>query len=204
MIGFCKSETSEEVFKNGLTECNTIVLHFGGMYSNFSIFYKVKYYYHNCNNSNDTFSNVNLYFLYIFAADTAMKGFLLILSLFLSCLFSDGGQTRAAADGKAASAVFESSGQDSNENEADFSDLAILPARTASYSGDGNGFAPSLRSTNNGRRVLPSSRSSSRFIRDGKVFDRNNLDTFQTAILRFQSGINSHSRYIHSICQLLI
>ena len=133
-----------------------------------------------------------------------MKGFLLILSLLLSCLFSDSGLTRAATDGQTACAVVEPSGRDTNENEADFNDLAILPARTASYSGEDSGFAPSLRSTNTGRRVQPTSRSGFRFIKDGKVFDRNRLDTFQTTILQFQSGINSHSRYIHSICHLLI
>lgn len=133
-----------------------------------------------------------------------MKGFLLILSLFMSCLFSDSGLARKDISGNPPSATIEPPGRNANEDAADFNNLAILPVRTASCSGDGNCFAPTLRPTNTCRRVQLSSRSSFRFIRDGKVFDRNNLYTFQTAILRFQSGINSHSRYIHSICHLLI
>ena len=81
---------------------------------------------------------------------------------------------------------------------------AILPVRTTTYSGDDSSPAPSLRSSNSGRRVQPSFRSAFRLVKAGKVFDRNNFHTFRSVILQFQSGIHAKSRYIYSICQLLI
>ena len=133
-----------------------------------------------------------------------MKGILLILSVFLSCLFSGGGKECNAIEGRECGAVVYCAENNNTEEKADFNDLAILPARTASYAGDGNSLAPSLRSTNTGRRVQPSSKSAFRVIKAGKVFDRNNLHAFRAVILQFQSGIRSNSRYIHSICHLLI
>ena len=133
-----------------------------------------------------------------------MKGIILILSVFLSCLFSGSGQDYAAVEEREHETVVECTERNTTENKADFNDLAILPIRTAAFSGDGNNFTPSVRSTNSGRRVQPSTKSAFRLIKAGKVFDRNNFSTFQAAILQFQSGIRSNSRYIHSICQLLI
>ena len=133
-----------------------------------------------------------------------MKGIVLILSVFLSCLFSGGGQKYDAFEERGHEAVVKCAGNNTTEEKTDFNNPAILPARTASYSGDGNSFAPSVRSTNTGRRVQPSSKSTFRIIKAGKTFDRYIFHTFQTVILQFQSGIRSNSRYIHSICQLLI
>ena len=133
-----------------------------------------------------------------------MKGILLILSVFLSGLLSGGWQEYNAIEDKAREAVVECAGCNTTEKKADFNDVAILPIRTATFSGDGNSFTPSVRPTNSGRRVQPSTKSAFLIIKAGKIFDRNNFSTFQAAILQFQSGIRSSSRYIYSICQLLI
>ena len=97
------------------------------------------------------------------------------------------------------SAVVHCSNPDTTDKRVDFNDLAILPVRPVSYSGDGNSFAPSFRSTNSGRLVQPSTKSAFRLIKAGKVFDRNNFHAFRAVILQFQSGIRSNSRYIHLI-----
>lgn len=131
-----------------------------------------------------------------------MKGLFLILSLFLSCLFS-GGAGVVAEDSSVVVAVEPEAGRGADA-KADLNDMAILPSGIASYSGESNSFAPSVRSTNSGRRVQTSTRSAFRIVKAGKVLDRNNLNTFRAVILQFQSGIHSNSRYIHSICHLLI
>lgn len=133
-----------------------------------------------------------------------MKAIILILSLLLSCVFSDNGRMHDIVEDSINEASVESSDSDSAGTTSDFNDLAILPAGTASYSGGGSNFAPSVRSSNSGRRVQPSSKSTFRIIRAGKLFDRNNLYAFQALILQFKSGMHSNSRYIHSICHLLI
>lgn len=134
-----------------------------------------------------------------------MRSFVLIFTTLLSFIFG-GGRASDVCDRNVhhSDAVVQCSDKESADTKADFNNLAILPVRMASYSGDGNSFAPSFRTTNSGRRVQPSTKSAFRLIKAGKVFDRNNFNTFQTALLQFQSGIRSNSRYIHSICQLLI
>lgn len=134
-----------------------------------------------------------------------MKSFVIIFTVLLSFIFGEGGASEAC-DRKPhyTDAVVQRSDKEAADTKTDFNDLAILPARTATFSGDGNSFTPSVRSTNAGRRVQSSTKSTFRLIKAGKVLDRNNFHTFRTAILQFQSGIRSNSRYIHSICQLLI
>ena len=83
-------------------------------------------------------------------------------------------------------------------------DVAVFPVRAALCSGDGNSFAPAFRPANSGRRVQSSTKSAFRIVKAGKVFDRTNFHAFLAVILQFQSGIRSNSRYIYSICQLLI
>ena len=124
-----------------------------------------------------------------------MKGFIIVYFL-LSCFCAEG-RTSELCDGNDRSA-------DALVEYAGLNDAAILPAGTATFSGNGNSFSPFFRPTNAGRRVQPSTKSSFRVIKSGKVFDRNNFYTFQTAILQFQSGIRSNSRYIYTICHLLI
>ena len=134
-----------------------------------------------------------------------MRSFVLIFTVLLSFIFGEG-RTDNACDKSVHynDAVVQCSDKETADTKADFNDLAILPVRTVSYSGDGNSFAPSFRTSNSGRRVQSSQKSAFRLIKAGKVFDRNNFHAFRAVILQFQSGIRSNSRYIHSICQLLI
>ena len=131
-----------------------------------------------------------------------MKELLLILSFALSCLFSDKGTV--CSESWNHDTVVECSESDAAEESLDFNDLAILPVRTATYSVNGNGLSSSVRSSNAGRRVQSSTKSAYRVVKTGKVSDRTILYSFRAAILQFPSGIHSNSRYIHSICHLLI
>ena len=134
-----------------------------------------------------------------------MKSIVLIFTALLSLIFGgDRAGNASDRDIQHVDAAIQCSDQDATDKKADFDDVAILPVRTATFSGDGNSFAPLFRQTNSGRRVQPSTKSAFRVIKAGKVFDRNNFHTFRTVILQFQSGIRSNSRYIYSICQLLI
>lgn len=134
-----------------------------------------------------------------------MRGIAIILSVFLSFIFGEGRVSDACARNlQHSDTVIECSDKDATDKTVDINDVALLPVRTATFSGDGTSFAPSVRSTNSGKRVQSSYKSSFRVIKAGKVFDRNIFHTFRADILQFQSGIRSNSRYIHSICQLLI
>ncbi len=134
-----------------------------------------------------------------------MKSLVLIFTTLLSFIFG-GDRAIDVCDRSldCTDAVVQCTDQDATDKKADFDDVAILPVRTVTFSGDGNSFAPFFRPTNSGRRVQPSTKFAFRVIKAGKIFDRNNFYTFQTVILQFQSGIRSNSRYIYSICQLLI
>ena len=132
----------------------------------------------------------------------------IFVTIFLALLsfISGGDRTSLASDRnfQYTDAVIQCTDNDDKDQKADFNDVAILPVKTASYSGDGNGFAPSFRSTSSGRRVQPTTKFNSRVIKNGKVIDRHNFYTFQTELKQFSSGIHSTNRYIHSLCQLLI
>lgn len=119
-----------------------------------------------------------------------MKGILLILSLVLSCMFSGSGICREVAEEKSHDAIVECSDSQSPERLTDINDLAILPVRTATFSANGNTPAPTVRSINAGRRAQPSYKAT--------------LFSFRATILQFPSGTHTNSRYIHSICHLLI
>ena len=144
-------------------------------------------------------------FFYKFASRKQMNIFVTIFIALLSFIF-DGDLSNYVCDSgiRHNDTVVQCSDKDATDQKADFNDVAILPVRTASYSGDGNGFAPLFRSTNSGRRVQPNTKITSRFIKFGKVLDRTYFCTFQTVLLQFQSGMRSSSRYIYSICQLLL
>lgn len=134
-----------------------------------------------------------------------MKSLVLIFTILLSFILGEGRTGDACTrNHQVQDTITGCAEHGAQDTKADLSDQAILPTRTVSFSGDGSGFAPSLRSTSSGRRVQPSSKSGFRIIKAGRVFDRNNFYTFQTDIFQFQSGIRSNSRYIHSICQMLI
>lgn len=134
-----------------------------------------------------------------------MKNLVLIFTALLSFIFGgDRASNACDRDIHFTDASIQCSDNDAADDKADFNDVAILPVRTATYSGESNGFAPSVRQTSPGRRIQQSTRSSFRIIKGGKVFDRNNLYTFRAALLQFPSGFRSTGRYIHSICNLLI
>lgn len=134
-----------------------------------------------------------------------MRSIAIFISILLSFIFGEGRVSNAYdRNSHSTGAIVQCSDKEAMDWEVDFNDVALLPVRTASISGNGSSFAPSFRSTNSGKRVQPSHKSSFRVIKTGKVFDRNNFYTFRTVILQFQSGIRSNSRYIYSICQLLI
>lgn len=134
-----------------------------------------------------------------------MKSFVIIIAFLLSFIFG-GGRASNVCDRNHhyADAVVLPSGEDAADKKTDFNDVAILPVRIATFSGDGNSLAPSARSTNSGRRVQSSFKSSFRVIKDGRVIDRHDFYTFQADLKQFSSGIRSTNRYIYSICQLLI
>ncbi|MCQ2182822.1 MAG: hypothetical protein MJY89_05395 [Bacteroidales bacterium] len=133
-----------------------------------------------------------------------MRLFVLIFAAFLSGVFCDRDVCCEDTQNVPAGIIVESNGRDSDSSNPDCRPLGILPSRTAGYSGENNSVAPSVRSTNSGRRVQPSGKAPFRVIKDGKVIDRHNFYTFQTSLKRFSSGIHSTNRYIHSLCQLLI
>ena len=134
-----------------------------------------------------------------------MRGIVIIISVLLSFIFGEGRISNICdVNLQCTDALVECTDTGAADKTSDINDVALLPVRTATFSGDGSSFAPSVRSTNSGKRVQSTYKSSFRVIKAGKVLDRNIFYTFQADILQFQSGIRSNSRYIHSICQLLI
>ena len=129
----------------------------------------------------------------------------IVITTLLSFVFGGGGAGNACdRDPHYTDQVVQCSDQDAPDNKTDYCNAAIIPVRTASYSGDGNNFVPSYRPTSSGRRIQPTTKFAFLIIKAGKVFDRNNSYTFQTDLKQFSSGIHSSFRYIYSICQLLI
>lgn len=133
-----------------------------------------------------------------------MKSHVLILIMFLSCVFCGRNVGDESVSYAPECTVVESSRSESEDDGLDFKSVGILPARTAGYTGENNSLSTSVRSTNSGRRVQPSGKAPFRVIKEGKVIDRHNFHAFQTDLNQFPSGIHSSNRYIHSICQLLI
>ena len=131
-----------------------------------------------------------------------MKLVVLILSFFLSVFGGRGAVSGQYEEGP--SSVVETTGPDKSEGAPDYFTQAILPAQTARFSGDGSSVNPSVRSTNSGRRTQVSPKFPFRIIKAGKTIDRRHFFIFQEELHQFQTGIHSTSRYIHSICHLLI
>lgn len=133
-----------------------------------------------------------------------MKHILLILSFFLSCIFSGGKVSVDEQYEHFSSSVIKETEHDRSDRDPNYRSFAVLPARTASFSSENTSVAPTVRSTNSGRRTQVSQKSPFRMIKAGKVIDKTNIIIFQTELHKFQTGIHSISRYIHSICCLLI
>lgn len=134
-----------------------------------------------------------------------MKSIILIFTFLFSFVFG-GGKDGGVCNGNLhhTDAVVQCSDNDATDKNVDLNNAALLPVRTINFSGNGSSYASSVRSTHSGRRLQPSTKSAYRVIKDGKVLDINNVYTTRTFIIHFRSGIRSNSRYIHSICQLLI
>ena len=133
-----------------------------------------------------------------------MKTIALIFSILMSFFFDEGRINDAQDDCLSTGAISECDSQNSATRAIDFNDTALLPVGTTYLYGGGSNYSAPVRSFNSGRRIQSSSKSGFRIIKEGKIFDRNNFITFRTDILQFQSGIHSNSRYIYSICHLLI
>lgn len=103
-----------------------------------------------------------------------------------------------------AKATVASAEQDGSDRNPDYDAPALLPSQTARFSGEDTSIAHSFRTTNSGRRTQVSQKSPFRFVKAGKVIDRRNFYTFRTELHQFQTGVHSTSRYIHTICHLLI
>ena len=117
-----------------------------------------------------------------------MKQLLLILSFFLSCLFSDGRISDAEQCAKFSSTIVETTKQN----------------QSARFSGENTNVTPSVRSTSSSRRTQVSQKYPFRIVKAGKVIDRYNFYIFLTELLQFHTGVHSTRRYIHTICCLLI
>ena len=125
-----------------------------------------------------------------------MKLFLIIIGFILSCNFSD----RISFDEKVCCEIIQDNGNRTLDSEI----CAILPSCATGYIGGNGSVAFPHRSSNSGRRIQPNARFPFLVVKDGRVFNRNSLYSFQTGLKQFSSGILSTNRYIHSLCQLLI
>ena len=133
-----------------------------------------------------------------------MKLILIIIGFILSCNFSGSMPVDEKVHENAQGVIVGSDNQDTGSRDYESKSFGILPARTACFSGENSSISPSFRSTNSGRRVHASGKAPFRVVKDGKVIDKHNFNTFQTDLKRFPSGIHSTNRYIHSLCRLLI
>lgn len=133
-----------------------------------------------------------------------MRHVLLILSFLLSCLFSDGKAGDACKLESTSTAILAATEQERPDTNPDYNAPAILPAQSTGISVENTNFTPSVKSTNTGRRTQVSQKSPFRIVKAGKVIDRHVFYDFLSELHQFQSGIYSTSRYIHTICQLLI
>lgn len=141
-------------------------------------------------------------FIAIFAI--TMKMFLFIISFILSCYFNSGSTSAQEHNEIFSTAIVETTDQDSSGTERGLYTNTLLPARAARLYGGNGGYTPTLRSNNSIRRIQVSQKHPFRIIKAGKIIDRQHFFAFQTTFYLFPSGIRIMSRYIHTICQLLI
>lgn len=133
-----------------------------------------------------------------------MKHFLLILTVFLSCIFGDSDSPFLEHSERTAAVLVEAAAQEGPEDNPNYGSPALLPVQAAGYSGESTVSTPSGSTINSTRRTQVSHRSPFRIFKAGKIIDRRYYHCFQIEINQFDSGINSPERFIHSICQLLI
>lgn len=133
-----------------------------------------------------------------------MEMFLFIISFILSCYFNSGSTSAQEHNEKFATAIVETAIQDCSDADLSFYSNALLPARAARVFDKNGGNTLNLRSSHSARRIQVSQKHPFRIIKAGKVIDRQHFFAFRTTFYLFPSGIRTISRYIHTICQLLI
>lgn len=133
-----------------------------------------------------------------------MKHSLLILSFLLSWLFSGSEAASSRVSGSSETSVVQASSQEQAPDFNKFNTLCLTSARGVSFSGETNSFTPTVRTLNSGRRVQPSSKTSFRVVKAGKVVDRQTFHTFLEVLYHNPSGLFCIDRYIYAIEHLLI
>ena len=106
-----------------------------------------------------------------------MRFFLIIIGFILSCNFSD----RISFDEKVCCEIM----QDTGNRNLDSDSCAILPSCATGYIGGNGSVTFSHRSPNSGRRIQPNAKFSFLVVKDGRIFNRNSLYSFQTGLKQF-------------------
>lgn len=127
----------------------------------------------------------------------------IILSFFLSLSFS-GQQDTSVSDRLSGQCELLQSPEDRNvpADKALNRDICITSAQGWAFSGSENGNPVSVRSSQTGRRTSPSTKTTTRLVRTGKVIDTHNFNPFLSAVFLKAAGVQSLPRYIHAICCL--
>ena len=133
-----------------------------------------------------------------------MKKNLFITLFILLCLLNNSVISAQEHYERFSSTIFETTTQDNNDTAPSLYSNALLTARAARLFGENGNYTPTLRSNNSVRRIQVSQKHPFRIIKAGKVIDRQHFFAFRTTFYLFPSGIRTISRYIHTICQLLI
>ena len=89
------------------------------------------------------------------------------------------------------------------DSPADFGrEMSFISVCGEAFSGNPTSFSGSIRLTQTGRRINPSTKTTFRLIRSGKVIDTHNFDPFLSALFPKVCGIRSFFRFIYAICCL--
>lgn len=133
-----------------------------------------------------------------------MKFVILILSFLLSWLNNGSGSSFNEKDICSDDILIEAASQEMPADAEDYNTLCLTSARGMSFSGEDHTSTPTVRSLGSSRRAQSSTSSSSRIIKDGKVVDRQNFNSFLQTFYGRPSGRFCFDRYIYSIRCLLI
>ena len=126
---------------------------------------------------------------------------LLIIVAFLISLLS--GERKCEVAVSSSYDTVDVANQSSSEEDVEMDAVAISPLQSARYCGDETYSAPSVRTTA-GRRIQFSQKFPFLFIKSGRIFGRNEFLSFITKYTEYLSEVHSASRYIHTICILLV
>jgi len=133
-----------------------------------------------------------------------MKCLLLILVIFLSSFFGNG-QSDANRTPSQSSAVIEQRAEDETRDlSSELYQVALLPQSVARNSEEENTVSSPGCQNSSVSSVKRPAKTNFRFVKSGKVIDRQSFQLFRTIICLIESGRHSTRRYIHTLCQLLI